>query len=222
VATPEKITELIARELGGALPIARPPAERPDRWQRPGIAVIYVDGDIIDGKSRKVPILGMQRAGGETLVAAIAAARASRRIGAIILRIDSPGGSALASELVSREVFATRGAKPILCSMGDVAASGGYFIAAGCDTIFAEPMTITGSIGIFYGKFELSGLLRKLGITTETHKRGQHADVESFVRPYTEEESALLLEKLSYMYGRFVGATNIMTAMPAVKPTVTG
>jgi protease-4 len=103
-------------------------------------------------------------------------------------------------------VFATRGAKPILCSMGDVAASGGYFIAAGCDTIFAEPMTITGSIGIFYGKFELSGLLRKLGITTATHKRGQHADVESFVRPYTEEERALLLEKLSYMYGRFVGA----------------
>ncbi|HSK03774.1 MAG TPA: signal peptide peptidase SppA, partial [Kofleriaceae bacterium] len=206
VATPEKITELIARELGGALPIARPPAERPDRWQRPGIAVIYVDGDIIDGKSRKVPILGMQRAGGETLVAAIAAARASRRIGAIILRIDSPGGSALASELVSREVFATRGEKPILCSMGDVAASGGYFIAAGCETIFAEPMTITGSIGIFYGKFELSGLLRKLGITTDTHKRGKRADVESFVRPYTAEERALLREKLSYMYGRFVGA----------------
>jgi protease-4 len=206
VATPEKISELVAQELGGALPVAQPPRERPDRWQRPGIAIIYVDGDIIDGKSRTVPLLGQQRAGGETLIAAIAAARASRKVGAIILRIDSPGGSALASELVSREVFATRGTKPILCSMGDVAASGGYFIAAGCDTIFAEPMTITGSIGIFYGKFELSGLLGKLGITTDTHKRGKRADVESYFRPYTEEERAVLLDKLKYMYGRFVGA----------------
>lgn len=206
VATPEKISELVAVELGGALPVSRPAAERPDRWQRPGIAIIYVDGDIIDGKSRTVPLLGQQRAGGETLIAAIAAARASRRVGAIILRIDSPGGSALASELVAREVFATRGEKPILCSMGDVAASGGYFIAAGCETIFAEPMTITGSIGIFYGKFEVSGLLRKLGITTDTHKRGKHADVESFVRPYSAEERAVLLEKLRYLYGRFVGA----------------
>ncbi len=206
VATPEQISELVARELGGALPVERPRNERPDRWQRPGIAVIYVDGDIIDGKSRTVPLLGQQRAGGETLVGAIAAARASKRVGAIILRIDSPGGSALASELVAREVFATRGVKPILCSMGDVAASGGYFIAAGCDAIFAEPMTITGSIGIFYGKFEVSGLLQKLGITTDTHKRGKRSDVESYFRPYSAEERAVLLDKLKYMYGRFVGA----------------
>jgi protease-4 len=206
VATPEKIGELVARELGGALPVERPPVERPDRWQRPGIAIIYIDGDIIDGKSRTVPLLGQQRSGGESLVAAIAAARASDRVGAIILRIDSPGGSALASELISREVFATRGVKPILCSMGDVAASGGYFVAAGCETIFAEPMTITGSIGIFYGKFDASGLLRKLGITSDTHKRGKRADIESYFRPYNEEERAVLLDKLKYMYGRFVGA----------------
>ncbi|HWO19333.1 MAG TPA: signal peptide peptidase SppA [Kofleriaceae bacterium] len=206
VATPEKISELIAKELGGPLPLARPPRARPDRWQRPGIAIIYVDGDIIDGKSRTVPLLGQQRAGSESLVAAIAAARASERVGAIILRIDSPGGSALASELIAREVFATRGAKPILCSMGDVAASGGYFVAAGCETIFAEPMTITGSIGIFYGKFDVSGLLGRLGITTDTYKRGKRADVESYFRPYTEEERGVLLDKLKYMYGRFVGA----------------
>ncbi|HWU89750.1 MAG TPA: signal peptide peptidase SppA, partial [Kofleriaceae bacterium] len=206
VALPDKVSELVAKELGGALPVVAPPAERPDRWQRPGIAVIYVDGDIVDGKSQSVAIFGQQRAGGETLVSAIIAARTDPRVGAIILRIDSPGGSALASELVSREVFATRGVKPILCSMSDVAASGGYFIAAGCETIFAEPMTITGSIGIFYGKFELSGLLRKLGITTDTYKRGKHSDEESSFRPYTEEERAVLLDKLKYMYGRFVGA----------------
>jgi protease-4 len=206
VGAPEKIGELMAKELGGGLPLARPPRERPERWQRPGIAVIYVDGDIVDGKSRTVPLLGTQRAGGETLVGAIEAARASERIGAIVLRIDSPGGSALASELISREVFATRGVKPILCSMSDVAASGGYFVAAGCETIFAEPMTITGSIGIFYGKFDLSGLLAKLGITSTTVKRGKRSDIESYDRPYTEEEGAVLLDKLRYMYGRFVGA----------------
>jgi protease-4 len=140
------------------------------------------------------------------LVNALSAARANPDIGAIIIRVDSPGGSALASELVSREVFATRGVKPILCSFSDVAASGGYFIAAGCDLIFAQPMTITGSIGIFYGKFDVSGLAKKLGITTDTYKRGKRADVESLFRPYTAEERGVLMDKLKYMYGRFVGA----------------
>jgi protease-4 len=72
--------------------------------------------------------------------------------------------------------------------------------------IFAEPMTITGSIGIFYGKFDVSGLLKKIGITTETYKRGKRSDVESYYRPYTDEDRQVLLEKLRYMYSRFVGA----------------
>ena len=206
VASPDKIGELIVKEIGASYPVTSPPRERPDRWTRPGIAVIYVDGDITDGKSQSIPLLGRKLAGGETLVEAIQAARNNPRVGAIILRIDSPGGSALASELVSREVFATKGVKPIICSFSDLAASGGYFIAAGCDTIYSEPMTITGSIGIFYGKFDLGGLLAKLGVTTETYKRGKRSDVESMFRPYTDEERKILLEKLEYMYGRFVGA----------------
>lgn len=206
VASPDKIGELIVKEIGHVYPVTSPDRERPDRWKRPGVAVIYVDGDITDGKSQSVPLIGRQLAGGETLVKAIQAARTDPRVGAIILRIDSPGGSALASELVSREVFATKGVKPILCSFSDLAASGGYFIAAGCDTIYAEPMTITGSIGIFYGKFDLGGLLAKLGVTTETYKRGKRSDVESMFRPYTDEERKVLMEKLEYMYGRFVGA----------------
>ncbi|MCX5746143.1 MAG: signal peptide peptidase SppA [Proteobacteria bacterium] len=193
-------------EVGGVLPVSTPTVDRPERWTRPGIAVIYVDGDITDGSSKRIPLIGSSLAGGETLVRAVAEARADPRVGAIVLRIDSPGGSALASELVSREVFATRGVKPILCSLSDVAASGGYFIAAGCDLIFAEPMTITGSIGIFSGKFDLGGLLAKLGITTDTYKRGKHADVESMYRAYTDEERATLLRNLRYSYGRFVGA----------------
>ncbi len=206
VGGPEKVAQLVASEMGVILPVSTAPAERPDRWTRPAIAVIYVDGDIVDGSSRSIPLLGQKLVGSETLIAAISAARANPKIGAIILRIDTPGGSALASELISREVFATRGAKPILCSMSDVAASGGYFIAAGCELIYAQPMTVTGSIGIFYGKFDISGLAAKLGITTASYKRGQRADVESYFRAYTEDERVMLLDKLRYMYGRFVGA----------------
>ena len=210
VGTPDQISEWVIKELGAIYPIDTAPAEKPDRWVRPAVAVIYIDGDIADGKSRTlpvpVPLLGQNLVGGETIVNAIQAARADRNVKAIVLRIDSPGGSALASELIAREVFATRGVKPILCSMGDFAASGGYFVAAGCDEIFAEPMTITGSIGIFFGKFDISGLLAKLGIGHDTIKRGARADVESMFRPFTDEERATLLETLRYSYGRFVGA----------------
>ncbi|HTL33666.1 MAG TPA: signal peptide peptidase SppA [Kofleriaceae bacterium] len=207
VASPDKIAQLIVAEIGHSYPVTTGPSiDRPERWTRPGIAIIYVEGDITDGKSQTVPLLGRSVAGGETLVAAVTAARNDPRVGAIVLRIDSPGGSALASELVSREIFQTRGVKPVICSFSDLAASGGYFIAAGCDAIYAEPMTITGSIGIFYGKFDLSGLMGKLGVTMDTYKRGKRSDVESLFRPYTDEERTTLLEKLKYMYSRFVGA----------------
>lgn len=205
VAPPDKISALVTTEIGAAIGVGAPKAERPERWTSPSIAVIYVDGDITDGQSKTVPVLG-KMVGGETVIGAIAAARANPNVGAIILRIDSPGGSALASELMAREIFATRGVKPILCSMSDLAASGGYFIAAGCDQIFAQPMTITGSIGIFYGKFDISGLLAKLGVTTNTNKRGARSDAESLFRPYTDEERAQLQDKLRYMYSRFIGA----------------
>jgi protease-4 len=206
VAAPEKVTELIATELGGGYAVDHTSADRPERWSRPGVAIIYIEGDISDGKSQTIPIVDMKLAGGQTLIAAIEAARSDPRVGAIVLRIDSPGGSAVASELISREVFQTRGVKPILCSMSNLAASGGYFVAAGCETIFAEPMTITGSIGIFSGKFDLSGLMRKVGVTTDTYKRGKRSDLESMYRPYNDEERAVLLEQLRYLYGRFVGA----------------
>jgi len=206
VASPDRVSELVVAEMGHAYPLATPSPDRPAAWQRPTVAVIYVDGDIIDGASKTVPVIDRRMVGGQTVVDAITAARADPRVGAIVLRINSPGGSAIASELISREVFATRGVKPILCSMSDYAASGGYFVAAGCDTIFAEPMTVTGSIGIFSGKFDVGGLLAKLGITTSTSSRGKNANLESWYAPYTAAQRALLQDKLRYMYGRFVGA----------------
>jgi len=206
VVTPEQLAEEITRELGELLPLMKAPEERDERWDYPTIAVIYIDGDIVDGKSAVIPIIGIRLVGGETIAQAIAAARANPDVEAIILRINSPGGSALASELMAREVFKTRGVKPIICSLGDVAASGGYFAAAGCDTILADPLTITGSIGIFNGKFDFSGLLGKLGLTWTTYKRGQLADMDSWVRPWDENELRMLKRKLHYYYGRFIRA----------------
>ncbi len=206
IVTPDELAEELVRELGAAYPVASAPAERDPRWDYPSIAVIYMDGDIVDGKSSSIPLVGIKLVGGDTIAASIAAARESSEVEAIILRINSPGGSALASEVVAREVFKTRGVKPIICSLGDVAASGGYFAAAGCDTILADPMTVTGSIGIFTGKFDFSGLLNRVGISWSTYKRGEMADMDSFLKAYSRDEQRLLKRKLHYYYGRFIKA----------------
>ncbi|RMH40161.1 MAG: signal peptide peptidase SppA [Deltaproteobacteria bacterium] len=204
VVEPDKLGDAVRAALGRSLPFGPRPLRASDRWHHPTIAVIYVDGDIVSGRSRWIPLLGRRLAGSETLAAAIAGARADRDVSAIVVRVDSPGGDALASEVIAREVKKTRGVKPIVCSLGDVAASGGYFIAAGCDRIFAEPTTITGSIGIFVGKVDLSGLLSRLGITWHTYKRGRAADRDSYFRPYTDDERRAVKRQIRYYYGRFV------------------
>ena len=204
VVTFDDALKRIARYLGGRYPVSTAPQYRPNRWGYPGVAVIHVEGDIVDGKSRTIPVIGKRLVGSETIARAIVAARTDPRVNAIVLRIDTPGGSAVASELMAREVFKTRGVKPIICSLGNIAASGGYFAAAGCDVIFADPMTITGSIGIFYGKFDLSRLLDRLGVSRRTYKRGNRADTESWFRSYTQEERKFVKSKLRYLYGRFV------------------
>jgi protease-4 len=205
VIEPDAVDALVVKELGGRYPVVdQLPRPREESWARPQVAVVSLEGDIVDGKSSEVPLLGTRLAGAETLAASIAWARQSSRVEAIVLRVDSPGGSALASDLIAREVAATRGKKPIVVSIGDVAASGGYFAAAPGDLIFIEPGSITGSIGIFTGKFDVSGLAKRLGITWETSKRGARADMESFFRPYSGEERTLIEQKLRYFYGRFV------------------
>jgi protease-4 len=212
VGEPDAISTAVVKELGAGYPVMDAPPARGEQWSPPQVAVIYIDGDIVDGSSRTLPLplpfIGSKMAGSETITEAIAIARSSPDVRAIVLRIDSPGGSALASDLIAREIKKTRGVKPIICSMGDVAASGGYYVAAYCDWIIAEPTTITGSIGIFYGKFDVSGLLDKLGVTFETFKRGPRADMESYFRPYTDDERKVLHEKLEYLYGRFTGAVS--------------
>ncbi len=177
------------------------------RWAvGPQIAVITLEGDIVSGKSSNVPLIGRKVVGDKTIVKALSWARASGRVKAIVLRIDSPGGSAVASDRMWRAVRAAARHKPVIVSMGNVAASGGYYAAAGGHTIYALPATITGSIGIFAGKFDLSALLARVGVTLHREQHGKRASMASFTKPYSDEEKRFILTRLRYYYDRFLAA----------------
>lgn len=175
------------------------------RWGAgPSVALIWVDGDIVDGESREIPLLGNRMAGERDIVASLEAAAANPRVGAIVLRIDSPGGSALASDLIWRAVHAANRRKPVIASFGRVAASGGYYVGAGAREIFANAFTLTGSIGIFYGKADVANLLARLHVGVELARRGERADLDSVFRPYTEAERRLLAQKIGEFYNLFL------------------
>ncbi len=202
----DEVEFAIAQRLGRHVAIKDPPTslERGRSWLKPQIAVVFIEGDITDGKSYEIPILDMKFVGMQSIIPALVKAREDDRIKAVVLRVNSPGGSALASDLIARELERTKAVKPVICSMGDLAASGGYFVSAPCDRIFAAPSTLTGSIGIFTGKFDVTGLAAKLGVSLETYERGKHASEESMYRPYTDEERVQIMAKLRYYYGRFL------------------
>jgi protease-4 len=121
-----------------------------------------------------------------------------------VLRIDSPGGSSIASDLIWRELTITRKVKPIVASMADFAASGGYYVATAAPTIVAQPGTLTGSIGIYTGKFVIGGTLEKLGASIDGVSRGRFADMNSPTRPYTDEERQKVVEDMQVFYDGFV------------------
>jgi protease IV len=191
--------------------ILDPPAARAPKYfgSVPGIALIYVDGDLVDGRSETVPVFGMEIAGSYTLADALRQVREDPLVGAVVVRVESPGGSSMASEVIWREVQLTAAVKPTVVSMGGVAASGGYYLAASASRIFANPLTVTGSIGIFYGKADVSGLLRKIGVNIEIYKTGPRADAESLFRPYTAEERRELERKVGQFYSLFLSRVAI-------------
>lgn len=168
------------------------------------LALVYVDGDMIDGRSRTIPFLGMQLTGSYTIAETLRRLRENPLCGAVVLRIDSPGGSSMAADVMWREVELTARVKPVIVSMGDLAASGGYYIAAPATRIYANPLTITGSIGIFYGKADVSGLLSKIGVNVEVYKTAPRADAESIFRPFTDDERRELARKVGQFYDIFV------------------
>jgi protease-4 len=135
---------------------------------------------------------------------AIKQLRDDESVGAVVLRIESPGGSSLASDIMWRELVLLGKRKPLVVSMGTVAASGGYYVASASKNIFALPLTVTGSIGVFYGKADLSGLLDKIGVTVDTYKTAPRADAESLFRGFTEDEERELAHKVDQFYDTFL------------------
>lgn len=165
------------------------------------VAMVYASGDITGGEGSDNTI------GSEGLSKAIRKIRLDKKIKAVVLRINSPGGSSLASDVIWREVMLTRKVKPVIVSMGDVAASGGYYIACAADSIYAQPNTITGSIGIFAILPNMQQLFNdKLGVTFDNVKTGKFADLGSVARPLTPVERAVLQNQVNHGYDDFTKA----------------
>ena len=168
------------------------------------VAYVSASGTIASGRSRFQPD-GGQVLGAETLIQALHEVRERHAIKAVVLRIDSPGGEESAADDIWHEVKRLAATKPVIVSMSDLAASGGYYIAAPASRIVAQPATITGSIGVYAGKLNILGLYRKLGLNVETVSRGRHAGLLSPFRDFTPEESARFQAQLEDAYRLFLG-----------------
>jgi protease-4 len=164
------------------------------------IALVYCVGPIMSGKSQS-SLFGDTTMGSTTIVEALQAAAKDDSVKAIVMRVDSPGGSALASDLIWRQTQTIK--KPIVVSMGDVAASGGYYISMGADRIFAEPGTVTGSIGVVGGKLSLKGLYNWIGVDTETISRGENSGIFSETEKFSPSERKIVEQMMKTIYGQF-------------------
>ncbi len=170
-----------------------------------GVALIYATGPIRRGRTARSP-LGGSSMGSDTMSGALRSAVADHRVKSIVLRVNSPGGSYVASDTIWREVVRARQAgKPVVVSMSEVAASGGYFIAMAADTIVAQPGTITGSIGVISAKPVLGQALDRAGVNTDSVTEGAHADMFTTSRPYSDEEWEKINSWLDRIYADFTG-----------------
>jgi len=170
------------------------------------VAVLHASGIITSGKSAYDPVNGPV-VGSETFVEQIQRIREDDSIRAVVLRIDSPGGSSIASDVIWRELMITRDgnpSRPLIVSMSDLAASGGYYIAMPAHAIVAQPGTLTGSIGIYGGKVALGGTMEKLGVATGTVQSGRNADMYSPFAPFTPEQRDRLMDYMKVFYDGFV------------------
>lgn len=167
------------------------------------IAIVYAEGEIVDGSGTSSQI------GGDRLAKELRKLRLDEKVKAVVLRVNSPGGSATASEVIGREVDLIRKQKPVIVSMGNFAASGGYWIAMGADQIFAQANTVTGSIGVFGLLFNIQDIASKNGITWDIVKTSKFADIQTNSRPKSPEELARLQKVVNLIYDRFI--SNVAT-----------
>ncbi|MFM2313606.1 MAG: hypothetical protein RLZZ04_2882 [Cyanobacteriota bacterium] len=175
------------------------------------VAVIYAEGTIVDGRG------GLETIGSDRFTEELRKLRKDDQVKAIVLRVNSPGGSATASDVILREILLTKEQKPVIVSMGDVAASGGYWIAAGGDQIFAEENTITGSIGVFGLLSNIQKIANQHGVTWDVVKTGEFADIDSNVRPKTEAELAIYQQSVDQTYGLFLSKVADYRHLPVAK-----
>jgi len=175
-------------------------ADKPEhqRASKNKIAVLYASGEIVDGEG------SVQEVGGESFAAQMRKLRLDDSVKAVVLRVNSPGGSATASEIIQREVKLTRDSKPVIISMGDVAASGGYWISTYGNRIFAEPNTVTGSIGVFGLLMNVQQIANENGITWDVVKTGRLADLQTVSRPKSPQELALIQNIVNQIYTKFL------------------
>jgi protease-4 len=185
---------------------ARPAPPIPGRKSKPTVAVVTLAGPIVSGRGGpQLSPLGTSSAGGDTIAAALREAAADDAVSAVVLRVDSPGGSVTGSETIWREVIRLRKAgKPVVASMGAVAASGGYYVSMGADAIVANPGTITGSIGVVTGKLVARDLKGRLGVGSDSVSTNRNADAWSVNKPFTDEQHAHVEAEADLFYTDFV------------------
>ncbi|PWU20221.1 MAG: signal peptide peptidase SppA [Verrucomicrobia bacterium] len=170
---------------------------------KPAVGIVYVNGPIMTGKGRANPFGASVGAFSTDLREALEKAASDNSIKAVVLRVDSPGGSATASEIILDATRRLKAKKPFVVSMGDVAGSGGYYVACAADTIFADETTITASIGVVTGKLVTTDMWKKIGITFKEYKRGQNAGMFSSDEMFTESERARMRSFMDEVYGVF-------------------
>ncbi|MBV9088672.1 MAG: signal peptide peptidase SppA [Mycobacteriaceae bacterium] len=204
--TDDKPPRLYLARYAKASRPALPTPPVPGRKARPTIAVVTVAGPIVSGRGGpQVLPLGAGSAGGDTIAAGLREAAADDAVVAVVLRVDSPGGSVTGSETIWREVGRIRdGGKPVVASMGAVAASGGYYVSVGADTIVANAGTITGSIGVVTGKLVARGLKERLGVGSDAVRTNANADAWSTNAPFTPEQHAQVEAEADLFYQDFV------------------
>jgi len=169
-----------------------------ERSSGKAIGIVYAEGDIVDGEG------GLGEVGGAAFSRELRKMREDDNIKAVVLRVNSPGGSATAAETIQREIRQTRKVKPVIVSMGTYAASGGYWISTYANRIFAEPTSITGSIGVFGVQFDVQKLAGDFGITFDRVKTAKYADLPTLTRPMSDDELAVFQRMVDWIYGQFI------------------
>lgn len=206
LAYPDELDDRLEKWLAHPVRIEKPTKQKDhviDYGPSPRVAVLLVEGDLVDGESFTIPLLGRKVAGAETIVREIDKLRKDRGVRAVVVRCNTPGGDVGAADAIARALDLTRREKPVVVSMGSECASGGYYIATGAQYVFADATTFTGSIGIFFPKVDVSGTLEKFGITIDRFEFGKRAGMRSWLKPYTDDERDAAQRDIEASYAEF-------------------